>query len=197
MAKVPPSVVIEREVRAWQMARDGHQQPEIAAELGVTQQAVSKILKRISTRAIKRLNGAEDERRALHTARLEHIYREAIEAWERSKLPRKKSSSKKLRVGGASPLDLAKLEEGVSVGGVEPTTVREEMRNEASTTDGDFLFLQTALQADGELRKLWGLNAPKKLDILDKRRPLEQLSDDELARRAAENAALLAAEGAK
>ena len=41
------------------------------------------------------------------------------------------------------------------------------------------------------------LNAPKKLDLVDKRRPLEKLTDDELLERARENAALLAAENSE
>lgn len=191
-SKIPPALVREREVRAWALACAGKPQTDIAAELGITQPAVCQILKRVSTRALKQLQGDVEQRKALHTARLEHIFSEAMGAWEASKKPRQKSRSRKTIV----PLNLAELIEGQPlIGGAHSVPLREETVKEAISTDGDVAKLQTALQADAELRKLWGINAPKKIDLLDQRRPLEKLTDAELEARARENAALLAAEG--
>lgn len=198
-SKVPRALVVERETIAWQMACAGRPQSAIAARLEISQPAVSQILKRVSTRSLKQLEDEVAQRKALQNVRLEQIYAESMDAWNESKKPRKKSRSKKLVAGGLTPGQLAGMPDGRALVGAPtaPHTLREETTNEASTCDGNFLFLQTALAALADQRKLWGIDAPKKLDILDKRRPLEKLSDDELLARARENAALLAADDDK
>ena len=190
MPKVLPEVVRQREVDAWRMRCDGHDQAAIAAKLGVTQQAVSLI------RTLKTLEQDVSQALAVHTARLERIYREAMHAWEESKKPKQKSRSHKV-VTPAAAADLAAMQDGqVIVGGLPgPVTLKETTTKEASKSDGDVAYLAEALRADGELRKLHGINAPKKIDMLDKRRPLEKLSDEELAQRRREADELLAAEG--
>ncbi len=192
MPKVSAEVARDREVRAWAMRCAGASQDAIATTLGITQQAVSLILRRVSSRLLKALEKDVEERKALHTARLEHIFSEAIGAWDESKKPRKKSSSKKTRVG-LTPQQLVSLDDGKPFTGTA-VDVREETRNEATTTDGNVAMLLAALQALADQAKLWGLNAAKKIDLLDKRRPLEKLTDEELQRRARENAALLGAD---
>ena len=195
-SKVPRALVVERETTAWTMACQGRTQYEIAAKLGISQPAVSQILKRVSTRVLKQLETEVAQRKALQNIRLEGIYAEAMDAWHESKQPKKKSRSKKLVAGGGlTPEQLTAARDGVPLH-VGQRTVREETTNEAATCDGNFLFLQTALAALADQRKLWGIDAPKQLDILDKRRPLEKLSEEELRQRAHENAALLASEGA-
>lgn len=176
---IPPALSREREVRAWELACRGKTHAAIAEELGVSRPAVSQILARVSARSLKQLNAKVEHQKALQTARLEHIYGEAMAAWEESKKPQKKSRQRKASVLAAK---------GVA-------GVKEETLNEAATSCGNFLFLQTALTALGDLRTMWGINAPKKVDVLDQRRPLEKLTDEELERRALENAALLGAEG--
>jgi hypothetical protein len=194
--KVPPEVVRQREVDAWALRCAGTEQAAIAEQLGVTQQAVSLILKRVSARAMKQLDADVLSARAVHTARLERIFAEAMHAWDESKKPRQKSRSRKTIVPAAGP-DLAEMHVGQQIIGGLPTAavLREETVKEASKSDGDVGYLQAALHADAEQRKLHGINAPKKIDLLDKRRPLEKLTDEELAKRAAEADALLRAEG--
>jgi len=194
-SKVPRALVVERETTAWRMACAGKSQSEIAEHLGITQPAVSQILKRVSTRVLKDLDGSVARQKVIQDVRLEHIYAESMEAWAKSKTPKKKSKRKKL-TAGLSPTQLAQLPDGVALPGRNgaPLTLREETTDEACTSDGNFLFLQTALMALADKRKLWGIDAPKKVDLVDQRRPLEKLTDEELLARARENAALLEAD---
>lgn len=188
-----PALVLEREVRAWDLACKGKSQDFIAHELGITQPGVLKILRRVSTRHLARLTEEVEARKAVHTARLEYILAESLDAWASSKTPRQKSRSRKTLV----PVDLAALEAGKPlVGQAAGVPVREETLKEAMTSDGNPAFLLAAMQADTELRKLWGLNAPKKVDLLDQRRPLEQLTDEELRARALEGETILKGSGA-
>jgi hypothetical protein len=195
MAKVSREVARQREADAWRLRCDGDSQEAIATELGVTQQAVSLMLKRVTRRVVGRLDAEAEARIALHAARLERIYKAAIKAWDESKQPKQKSRSHKTVVPAAAA-DLAAMLDGQAlIGGLpSPSVIREVSVKEASKSDGNPIFLEVALRADAELRKLHGVNAPKKIDLLDKRRPLEKLSDEELATRAREADALLAAE---
>lgn len=191
--RVPPEVSRQREVTAWDLVTRGVSQAAIAKALGVTPSAVSQILDRVETRVLKDLEKKVQRQKARQHSRLEHIYSEAMAAWDESKKPKKKSRSEKLVAGGLTAQQLATAPDGRPlIGG--PTTLREKTTNEAATGEGNFLFLQTALGALSDQRKLWGLDAPKKVDVLDQRRPLEKLSYEELQARAREADALLAAE---
>lgn len=189
-SNVPPSLVREREIRAWDLACRGRSQVAIAADLGITQAAVSQILKRVTQRYAKRLETEVEARKAVHTARLEYIVSEALDAWAESKKPRQKSRSRKTVI----PVNLAAAAENQPLVGGASVPVREEVLKEAVTMVGDAGYLSLALQADAELRKLHGINAPKRLDVQHRMRPLEQYSDEDLARIRAEQQALLDAE---
>lgn len=75
-----------------------------------------------------------------------------------------------------------------------PHGIREETVSEAATTEGDCTFLETALQALADQRKLLGLNAPRQIDhtLAEKKRPLERLTDEELHEMLTRNRELLA-----
>lgn len=193
--RVAPAVVREREIRAWDLyVREHKTQSEIAEALSISQPAVSQILARVERRVLTELTRKVERQKATQHSRLEHIYREAMLAWESSKKPRKKTRQKEVNGGGMTAAQLAAARDGQPI--VRSPGAKTELLNEAATSDGNFLFLQTALGALGDLRKLWGINAPKKLEVEDKRRPLEKLTDEQLRERAAEAAALLAVEGA-
>src|SRR6266702_8371203 len=74
----------ERETRAVHFSVRGGTQDEIAAELGISQPAVSKLLRRVDDRVVDDVSRALTQHKARQTVRLEHLYREAIKAWERS-----------------------------------------------------------------------------------------------------------------
>jgi predicted DNA-binding protein YlxM (UPF0122 family) len=183
-------VAREREVKAWSLAVAGRTHTEIAKELGVTQQAVSQMLRRLEQRVIAQLSDKIETLKARQLARLEHIYGQAMAAWTTSKDPRKKSRRKKL-----TTLSAAMVPNGTPA---LPTGVREETSDQAETSDGNFLLLETALHALADQRKLLGLDAPKRIDhtLSDQRRPLEKMSEDELAAEARTLGMELVLEGA-
>jgi predicted transcriptional regulator len=73
-----PAVVETRAQRAWELNAEGRSQREIADALGISQPAVSKILRREADRlAIERRDNLERQRVRL-LARDEHLYRESM-----------------------------------------------------------------------------------------------------------------------
>jgi len=172
--RIPPAVSREREQRAWALVLDGVPQVEIAAQLEVTPQAISKLLQRVERRAVAEMDADVRRRKLRQHARLEHVYREAMTAWKRSQEPRRKSRRKS---GGRRG---------------------EILTDEATTNAGAPGLLMAALDALQAQRKLWGLDAPRQLQVeaVPPRRPLEQLSDAQLAQRVEENLGLLLAEDA-
>jgi predicted transcriptional regulator len=81
----PPARIMSRQARAWELAARGRTQREIAQDLGVTQPAVSKMVKRAATAVSQEL--VDDTRAyvARLVAQLDHVYHEMMQAWERSK----------------------------------------------------------------------------------------------------------------
>lgn len=180
MAHSAKRLAREREAKAWDLTLKGTKQADIAAELGVTQQAVSLMLERVERKLFAELESTVTRHKARQTARLEHIYREAMAGWDRSQQPVKKS-----RQRTSSNLIAANSQAAV------PTEIKQETSEETVVPIGDFRFLETARAALADQRRIWGLDAPKQIRLDDRRRPLEDLSDEELQRREAENAALL------
>jgi predicted transcriptional regulator len=91
---------LHREADAWDLRCKGWTEQRIADKLGVTRMAVSKILKRVSTRRYKELAAAVEEQKVVQTEQLDHILGEALDAWERSKESAEKTRTKSL---GAKP----------------------------------------------------------------------------------------------
>jgi DNA-binding MarR family transcriptional regulator len=169
---VPPVVARTREQRALELVQQGVPQVEIAKQLEVTPAAITKMLQRIERRVLAELTAHVERQRARQTVRLEYLYGEALAAWERSKEPRKRS---RRVVSGAKKHQVEQLDE-------------------AQTSAGDAGFLQAARDVLADQRELWGLNAPKRLHVgEDTRRPFKDLSDEDLAQRAAEGRTALQA----
>jgi predicted transcriptional regulator len=82
----PRARIAARQARAWELSLAGWTQRAIAQDLGVSQAAVAKILKRTADT----LSQALRRETAAHTARLaaqvDHLYSEMMAAWERSKV---------------------------------------------------------------------------------------------------------------
>lgn len=179
------ALVLEREERAWELSVDGHSTREIGRRLAVSHTAVEKILRRVAKRLAKDFQARVERHTEKQLARLEKVIAEGFDAWEASTEPAKKSRKKTTSVpilkGGAD--DTSKR---VS------TIDRVEELKEAITSPGDAAFLRVVVEAVGQENKLLGLDAPKKIDILDKRRPLEKLTDEELRQRIAADQAELA-----
>ncbi len=137
----------------------GRTQHQIAGELGVSQAAVSKILRRVEERLVQDLAPMVDRLRVRHTLRLDHVYGEAMTAWIDSKT------------------DAVRRRQRKSDGSGTGTTVAELV---SENRHGDPRYLDVARKALADLREVWGVNAPERLAVTATS-PMSGLSDDELA----------------
>ena len=152
----------------------GITQYQIAVDLGVSQVAVSKILTRVEVRLLRELAATVERQKARHTVRLEHLFAEAIRAWEQSKADTTRRRQRKAEGGQR---------------GAGATIVEIVVENR----HGDPRYLEEARKALADQRKLWGLDAPQKLDLRAARNPYDGMTEDALRAALAEQARLLAA----
>ncbi len=164
----PRTRIRTRERRAMELATVGWSQHQIAADLGISQAAISRILARIETRILRELAETVERQKARHTVRLEHLFAEAIRAWEQSKADTTRRRQRKTQ-GGA--------------GGAGATVAEIVVENQ----HGDPRYLNEARKALADHRKLLGLDAPQQLDVRATRNPYDGMSEEalreELARR--------------
>ncbi len=152
--RVSKELARQREQAAFDLTLQGLSEAQIAAELAkqglgeVTQQAVSKMLIRIEERMLKELSAKIQTKKIRHEAALWKIYHAAMAAWEESKKPQKSLTTKHAPSG----------ENG------QPGKVLES-HSTLRDQDGDPRYLEQARQALADLRKLWGLDAAKKLEV--------------------------------
>jgi hypothetical protein len=149
-----------REVRAAQLDLEGRSQHAIAQELGISQPAVSKMLKRVADRLLADVAWQVDRQRARQTLRLEFIYSEAIQAWRASQQEGQRRRQRRTD----------------SAHGGQGSTVAELI---SENRCGDPRFLDEARRALGDLRSLWGVNAPERLSI-QSTNPFAAMSDTAL-----------------
>jgi DNA-binding MarR family transcriptional regulator len=134
-------------MRAMELALQGSTQRQIANELGVSQAAVSKILHRVEVRATNEQNGIRGRLKARYTLRLEHLYAEAMTAWERSKTDMTRRRQRKTQGGAQGSATIAEL-------------VVENQH-------GDPRYLEQGRKALADLTKLWGHDAPQAVNTND------------------------------
>ncbi len=82
MARVTREVTRENELRAWELRQKCWTQERIAAELGVDQGTVSKMLSRMNRRYLKTIQTQIEERKAEQTGQLEKIAESAFTSFE-------------------------------------------------------------------------------------------------------------------
>jgi predicted transcriptional regulator len=92
-----------REERAFELRCRNWSQSAIAAELGISRQAVAKALQRVERRALAKLTATVGLIKARQTLQLDHLISEAYEAWEKSKKPAKKRRIKRSGKPGEGP----------------------------------------------------------------------------------------------
>lgn len=171
----PPARIRARERRAVELAVLGWTQHEIAADLQISQAAVSKLLARADERALTDLSTRIERQKVRQTQRLERVFAESMRAWERSK---EDTTRRRQRQTG---------HDGVASAGGGHHTVAEVV---VETKHGDPRYLETARKAMGDLRGIWGLDAPQQVDITHAD-PYANLTEAELVERIAEQDALL------
>lgn len=141
-----------REARALELATQGATQQEIARALGVTQPAVSKMLRRVEVNTWNELVRARGRHKVRTTLRLEFLFREAMHAWEQSKADATRRRQRKTQSGTHESATIAEL-------------VTENQH-------GDPRYLEQARKTMADFTKLWGLDVPQ-LNAPAQRRPSE------------------------
>lgn len=168
----PRARIRTRELRVMELTVLGWSQHQIAAEVGVSQAAVSKILKRVELRVLRELSAMVERQKARHTLRLEHLYAEAVHAWDESK-------------GDTTRRRQRKSDGGAGGGGATVAEIVVENQH------GDPRYLEEARRALADHRKLWGLDAPQKLDVRASRNPYDGMTEEALREELARQARLL------
>lgn len=133
------------EASAWALSQQGWSQPRIARHHDVDQGTVSRALAKVRKRASEKLD--EDAKLWLVTLleQLEHVADEALQAWERSKKPKKKASRKS----------------GLSVVGTdgETTAGQDQTMTEIVEREGEPGFLNAYFGAIDRIRTMLNLDA--------------------------------------
>jgi hypothetical protein len=151
----------------------GWSQPQIAADLGITQAAVCKLLKRIETRHLRELTETLGRQRARQALRLEHLFAEAMRAWNESKADSTRRRQRQTQGGGSAGATVAEI-------------VVENQH-------GDPRYLDEARKLLADSRKLLGLDAPQKVDLRASRDPYDDMTDEALRAELARQTQLLGA----
>jgi hypothetical protein len=145
MAPVKREIVRFREEVAWMLRQAGTAQARIAFELGISQSAVSRILRRVERRVLARMEAGVRAVKAKQAAQLEYIVDQAMVGWNRSK-----GQATEERVTREFDRD-----EYRGVAGRSRSTTCTRSRD----SPGDPRFLVVALQALAAERELWCLDA--------------------------------------
>jgi predicted transcriptional regulator len=169
----PRARIRTRELRVLELATQGWSQHQIAAEVGLSQAAVSKILQRVEQRLLRELSDSLGRQKARQAIRLEHLFAEAIKAWDASKADATTKKQRKTQNADGADASVAEII--------------------VENSHGDPRYLGEARQALADSRKLWGLDAPQKVDLRASRNPYDAMSEDDLRLELARQAKLLSA----
>ncbi len=156
----PPTRVRARAQRVVDLAVKGWSQLDIARELGVSQAAVSKILARADAKALPDMVEHVTRLKVRQTQRLEHLFGELMRAWDQSKADATRRRQRQSDSGDGSGQTIA------------------EVVVEAQY--GDPRYMEQMRKVLADLRKVWGVDAPQRVDVRASRTPLDALSETEL-----------------
>ena len=96
-------------MRAYELSIQGKSQTEIAAELKISQPAVSKLLRRVEDRFAAEMAANRRRLCVRCIAQLQHVCAEAMQAFERSKAPTNQRRQRKIRGTDAGESTIAEL----------------------------------------------------------------------------------------
>jgi arginine repressor len=154
-SRITRELARKREQLAFELsAYKGLTEAAIAEELAkqglgeVTQQAVSKMLRRVEERMVEEMKEQAMRVKVQQTAALRKVYQESMAAWEQSKKPQKSLTTRAGPPGANG--EAGAVKESVSL-----------LRD----SDGDPRFLEAARQALADIRKIWGADAPQKMEM--------------------------------
>lgn len=148
-----------REERGWRLRLLGKTEREIAETLGMNQSGVHKLLARVERRLLDDAKAMVARVKAREHARLEFIFAEAMAGYERSQRTAERETTEARRSGEG---------EASASAGTKIQRVKEGR-------DGDPVWLNTALAAGDRIRKLWGLDAPVKVQQVREATAVEQM----------------------
>ena len=167
----PQARIRTRELRAMELRVLGWSQPQIAADLGITQAAVCKLLKRVETCFLRELAETVGRQQARQALRLEHLFAEAMRAWHESKADSTRRRQRKTQGGD----------------GLDATVAEIVVENQ----HGDPRYLDEARKTLADARKLLGLDAPQKVDLRASRDPYDDMTEEALRAELARQTQLL------
>lgn len=124
----PRMVIREREARVVELIKRGRSQREIATEVGVSQVAVCKILRRVDNRLLATMHRERIRTIVRHHQRTEHIFRQAEDGWERSCADRQRRRQRRTTTTGAAPAEREVIEVSSEAQAGDPRFLREKLR---------------------------------------------------------------------
>lgn len=175
---VPREVLRQRETQVWDLRQAGMTHERIALEMNMERSTITKMLSRLSNRANATIMSEMVSEKISQITRLNFIVDEAMQAWSRSK-----EASKTVRKQQSDPVKEEETAEATAFRrrGRSAGESRTVVVSQVQDNDGDPRYLDTAMRAMADIRKVMGLDAPNRnLNI-----NLETLSDSQLERLAA------------
>ena len=156
----PRARIIDRAERVFALAIQGRNQYDIAAEVGVSQPAVSKILRREYDRRLQHLPRERIRLLARHHARYEHLYRLAHDGLERSRADIQRRDQRRTTRGPNERDESTTVSLSTTSAAGDPRWVREMLRALSEERklfeDGGFDWTSLALlfleDEDGNIR---------------------------------------------
>lgn len=136
----------------------GERVGEISAEFGISKNAISSVVQKVESELSRRFMEAHMQMRVRNTSRFEQLYFRAVRAFEES-------------VGD----DISQVVSDTSSGQNTTTTTKK--------ASGDPRYLKEARESLEGIQKLWGLNAPERVQK-EVAYHVDSIADDELVRRA-------------
>ena len=134
-----------REIQVLEQMLTGRTQHQMAASLGITQAGVSKIVRRIEERLLADVAYKVERQRARQTLQLSFLYAEAMGGWRASQqdaIRRRQRQSGEIGTGA----NVAEL-------------VTENQH-------GDPRYLEVARKTLADLRIVWGVDAPDRIETV-------------------------------
>lgn len=124
-----------RDLEIYAQVCAGRTQQAVGDDFGLSRQRIHVIVRQVEAWLTPQMVEHVREIKARHTTSLEHVFREAMGAWEKSKA------------------DRLKFRRGTTPNGEIDETTREQ-------SCGDPRFLDAAMKALTDIRRMWGANEP-------------------------------------
>jgi DNA-binding CsgD family transcriptional regulator len=138
------------ELRIWTRLSEGKTPSAIAREVGIARQSVHRIIRRVEAKYNQAIGATVERLRARQARTLWAVVDEAVDAWERSKQLSRRVRKETRQPGGPR-----------RGGGRSSGVLTDLTRTDVQSRVGDPRFLAEAREALADLRKLYGLDAPK------------------------------------